>query len=200
MIGDICKAFVEALRASEMVEKENISVVLANDNGEGTVNTALPAVAVCVKNSERDSGMYIGGVIENDFIVQLAVITAFDNQAASADVDHQYDQMNLAYKIMMYIAKCQRGYINSPWGWKKLTFFDDLRVKYNFSLTYKGTETESTRGMQNEMQEEVFVTRLIYVCKFTSKELASEEERPGAILQYGGVHMDCGCNTIQQNG
>ena len=56
MSGEICKAIVTALRASELVDENNVSIVLANDNGEGTVNTDLPAIAVSVKGTERDTG------------------------------------------------------------------------------------------------------------------------------------------------
>lgn len=86
MSGEICKAIVTALRASELVDENNVSIVLANDNGEGTVNTDLPAIAVSVKGTERDTGEFIGGMIYNQYIVQLSVITPFENQAASPDM------------------------------------------------------------------------------------------------------------------
>lgn len=174
MIGSISKAFVEAIRASQLVADENISVVLANDNGEGTVNTALPAIAVTVKGTERDNGQYIGGLIDNEFIVQLITIVSFDNQAASEDSDFQYDQMDLHYKLMRYIDKIQTG-----------PFFRDLMSAHDFSLSYKGTETEQSRGFHRDVEVEVQVARLVYCCKFLSKEAICE--RPGAWLPADGI-------------
>lgn len=178
MIGSVTKAFVEALRGSQLIDENNVSVVLANDNGEGTVNTALPAVAIAIKGTEMDdvTGQYIGGLIQNEYIVQLAVIVPFDNQAASFDDNHQYDQMDLAYRVMMYIGACARGYIKTDGGTViPLHYFDELRQKWEFSMLYSGTETEQTRGMEREMQVEVFVTRLIYRCKIVNKEQLTDQ-------------------------
>lgn len=178
MIGSVTKAFVEALRGSQLIDENNVSVVLANDNGEGTVNTALPAVAIAIKGTEMDdvTGQYIGGLIQNEYIVQLAVIVPFYNQAASFDDNHQYDQMDLAYRVMMYIGACARGYIKTEGGTViPLHYFDELRQKWEFSMLYSGTETEQTRGMEREMQVEVFVTRLIYRCKLVNKEQLTDQ-------------------------
>lgn len=191
MIGTVSKAFVTALRASNLIDKENVSVVLANDNGEGTVNTALPAVAVAVKGTERENGEFIGGMIDNEYIVQLAVISSFDNQAASEDDDHQFNQMDLAYKVMLYISACARGFIKTSSGeWVPLNFFQKLMEDHDFNVNYKGTETEQTRGMQNELAVEVFVTRLIYLCKFIDKSTA---ELPSAILDQ--IDLNCLCRN-----
>lgn len=161
MIGTITEAFINAIRASQLVDEENISVVIANDNGEGTVNTALPAVAVAVKGTEKDTGEAIGGMPFNEYLVQLAVITNFDNQAASDDDKHQYRQMDLAYKLMIYLHQARNG-----------EFFKELREGYDFQMAYKGVETEQTRAMERELGEvDVFVFRLMYICTFLSKEV-----------------------------
>jgi hypothetical protein len=176
MIGAVTKAFVEAIRASELVEADNISVVLANDDGEGTVNTALPAIAVAVKGSDNEKGEFISGMPENEYIVQLAVITNFDNQAASEDMDHQFDQMDIAYNLMLYLHKAQY-----------MPFFDDLRKKYDFSMKYNGVETQQTRGMASDFEIDVFVFRLVYTCTFLSKEIMDDRAKAPlekVIMEY----------------
>lgn len=193
MIGSVTKAFITALRESNLIEKENVSVVIANDDGEGTVNTALPAIAIFVRGNDRDVGEFIGGLIQNEYIVQLAVITPFDNQAASADDDTQYDSMDLPYKVMTYIAQCARGSVKTEDGkWVPVDYFKKLGADYDFNINYRGLETEQTRAMEREMGDiDVFVTRLIYVCNFVSKELV--ERGDSAPLE--GFTLDCGCGT-----
>lgn len=182
MIGSITKAIVESLRASEIIDAENISVVIANDDGEGTVNTALPAIAVAIKGSENsNTGEFIGGTITDEYIVQLAVIINFDNQAAADDEDFQYSQMDLANDIKLYMAKSFYS-----------EYFKELRENYDFSMSYKGKETEQKRAMERELGEvDVFIFRLIYCCKTIQKSML---ERPGAILPENVVIMQCGCN------
>lgn len=185
MIGTVSRVFVDAIRDWALVPVDNISVVLANDNGEGTVNTALPAVAVAVKGTEDSRTQWIGGMIEQDYVVQLIVITNFDNQAASPDLNHQYNMMDLSYKLMLYINSIKNG-----------PLFEQLMKDYDFSINFRGVETEQTRGMENEMEIEVFVHRLVYLCKFVSKESSIE---PGEILPEDGIDMNCLCETQPAN-
>jgi hypothetical protein len=194
MSGEICKAIVTALRASELVDENNVSIVLANDNGEGTVNTDLPAIAVSVKGTERDTGEFIGGMIYNQYIVQLSVITPFENQAASPDDDHQYDQMNLAYKVMLYMAACSRGVIkNSAGEWVPLDFFTELRQKYGFTLLYKETETYQTIAMEREMANiPVHNTRLIYMANFVDNSTYEQDS-----FLCDAIEMKCLCDTVR---
>lgn len=179
MIGSITKALIEAFRASELVAQENISVVIEDDNGEGVVNTALPAIAISVKNSETGSGQFIGGMIQNQYRVQVAVITALDNIAASPDEEHQYDQLDLAYKVMLYLYRVQHT-----------EFFKNLMEGFDFALAYHGTETEQTRGMANELEDiRVNIQRLQYEATIISKEIPAGAD--GAVLGY--VDVICGC-------
>lgn len=196
MIGEVCKVIVDALRASELVAANNVSVVLANDNGEGTINTELPAIAVSVKGTEHASGEFIGGMIYNQYIVQVSVITAFDNQAASPDDNHQYNQMDLAYKVMLYLAACNRGMVKSTTGeYIPLPYFKELREKYGFSLLYRETETYQTLAMEREIAElPVHSTRLIYMANFIDKEMNEDDS---FILE--AVDMKCMCDTVSAN-
>lgn len=179
MIGSITKALIESLRASELVSNENISVVIEDDNGEGIVNTALPAIAISVKNSETGSGQFIGGMLQNQYRIQLAVITALDNIAGSPDEDHQYEQLDLAYKVMLYLYKVQHS-----------EFFKKLMEGFDFALAYRGTETEQTRGMANELEDiRVNIQRLQYEGTIISKEIPAGED--GATLE--DVNVICGC-------
>lgn len=187
MIGSITKAFIEALRDSELVCMENVAVVIANDNGEGTVNTELPAIAVSVKGNAINGGQYIGGLLENEFIVQIIVITRFDNQNASPDMGHQYNDMNLSYKVMRYLNKVSNS-----------DYFKQLRDDFDFSYTFRGIETNQTRGMRSEFEIEVFVHKLIYTVKIIDKE-TSNDNTVNIILPDGGVHMLCKCDEVKSD-
>lgn len=194
MQGDIAKAFITALRAGSFVDTENVSTVLANDNGEGTIDTALPAIAVAIKGTEKENGEYIGGLMSDDYIVQIAVITNFDNQAASPDDDYQYEIMNLPGRVKMWLAACSRGYAVAPDGSvSELDFFKELGMKYDFNVNYRGEHTEQTRGMHNKFEQPVFITRLIYLCNFTHKDVG---EIPGVLIpDKDHIIMKCGCNS-----
>lgn len=195
MVGSIAKAIIEALRASKLIDDNNISVVLANDNGEGTINTALPAIAISMKDTEGYSGSYIGGMIQNTYVVQVIVITNFDNQSASPDKDFQYDLMDLPYKVMRYLAACNKGQIrNESNEWVHVPYFDELKKKYDFNLNYKGTLTEQTRGMARDMEIDVFVSRLVYYCSFTSKE--SSGDYPKFNINNISITQENGEETI----
>ena len=124
----------------------------------------------------------------------MSVITPFDNQAASPDDDHQYDQMNLAYKVMLYMAACSRGVIkNSEGEWVPLDFFTELRQKYGFTLLYKETETYQTLAMKREMAElPVHNTRLIYVANFVDKSTYEQDS-----FLCDAVEMKCLCDTVR---
>lgn len=185
MIGTVTEAFIEAIRASDLVCSENISVVIANDNGEGTVNTALPAVAISVKGYNRSTGEFIGGVPYTEYLVQVIVITDFDNQAASEDMRHQYNNMDLSYRVMLYLNQL------------RLTdFFSELRKTADFSYLYEGIETEQTRGMVRELGEkDVFVHRLIYRCTFMDKQTICN--RPGAVLPEDGIIQHCNTGNVK---
>lgn len=160
MIGIVSKAYIETLRYSQLANDYNISLIIANDSGESIVNTALPAIAVCVKGSARGSdGQYIGGLINDDLIIQLAVITNFDNPNVADDDNYQYDQLDLSAKIRDYIASESKNDI-----------FTELGKKYDFSPVYQGIEVEQTRGMRNDFEIKVNVHKIIYTAKFIDKE------------------------------
>lgn len=180
MIGTVTQAFVEALRASEFLENGNVSVVIANDNGEGTVNTALPAVGVSVKGVDREIGEYIGGMIEQQYIVQLIVMTLLDNPSASEDEGYQYEQMDLHYKVMLYVNQVRHA-----------EFFRTLMQNHDFNINFRGVETEQTRGMGRDFETKVNVHRLVYVCEFLSKESNLD-----TMIDLEHVEMNCQCGEV----
>lgn len=192
MVGTVTYAIVEALRTAGFVDAENVSVVAANDDGQGVVNTALPALAVNIQRTEEDGQQYIGGMIQNDYLLQVSCIINFDNAAFSPDDDTQKENLNLGYRVMRYLAACDRGYYRDSLGNAvNITLFDELKQNYDFHLQYRGLETYQTRAFSRDVgEQEVMVERVMFRVTFVTKDM---DDTFGDTLE--AVHMKCGCKN-----
>lgn len=150
MYGEIINAIVAGLRSTPTVVKNKVAVVLTGDDEEQTVNTALPAIAITVLNSDN-AQVYIGGLIEDRVDVQLAVILDLTNQSWSRDNYTQANGLTIASSIRNDFERL-----------KLTTEFKKLRDKYNFNPLYHGFQTFKRIAIREQEQKSVVVFELKY--------------------------------------
>lgn len=150
MYGEIINAIVAGLRSTPTVVKNKVAVVLTGDDEEQTVNTALPAIAITVLNSDN-AQVYIGGLIEDRVDVQLAVILDLTNQSWSRDNSTQANGLTIASSIRNDFERL-----------KLTTEFKKLRDKYNFNPLYHGFQTFKRIAIREQEQKSVVVFELKY--------------------------------------
>lgn len=163
MIGTLTDTFVAALREAPVVTENGVNVSVMNDEGQGLVNTPLPAVVVHVRNSNKPT-VFIRGGICDWFDVSLNVLVDFDNYSVTPDGGIQTKMRNMAYEIRRYIEKVKRG-----------PLFSTLIDEYDFFPLYRGIETYQTAAFVGTVGKDIDVFRILYQCTALDKQNLEDE-------------------------
>lgn len=151
MLGEVVKAYVELLRSSPVICDNKISVCLANDDNEGMINVALPALAVGILDSP-EATRYIGGNIQDNIIITFSVITKMNNPSLTPDGGRQYNAISLAYEVRNFL---ESNVDTSP-------LFEDLRKMFDFYATYKEMKSWKSKAFHKELATTVDVLTVVY--------------------------------------
>lgn len=177
MDGKVNQAFVNALRSFDLVKNENMGIVIAGEDGEVIINTALPAIAVHTRGLDSNSGTYIGGTFQQGYSIDVCVIINLDNFSASPDNYFQYNQMDLAYRLANLLNK-----------YEYIPFFDELRKEHDFSMVLNGIRSDVRRGFIRDMEDiKLKVYKINFRAGFLNKDLI--EENTGLPLER--VEIEC---------
>lgn len=185
MFGTISRVFVEVLRNGNLVPDERLysDIVLLNNEYSMIVNTQFPIIGVFVSSSSSNDWGYVGTLQGFNCIVQLVVITPFDNPAASSDDDVQYDYIDLSGKVIRYIAKAKRE-----------GAFKELSDKYGFSFVFSGIDADSPRYKTNKQEYEVVQHNLVYTGKGFMLDLDKDINQTAPIEQ---IDINCQCGDVK---